>query len=49
MSYRQFTLATVKKPLELTTAEEAEIFASIPAIKGIADKVRNGLTGELTS
>ncbi len=48
-SYRQFTLATVKKTFDLTTSEEAEIFASMPAIKGIADKVRNWLTGELTS
>ncbi len=33
MSYRQFTLATVKKNFDLTTFEEAGIFANVPAVK----------------
>jgi len=33
MSYRQFTLATVKKNFDLTTSEEANMFAEVPAIK----------------
>jgi hypothetical protein len=33
MSYRQFTLATVKKTFDLTTSEEANIFANIPILK----------------
>jgi len=33
MSYRQFTLATVKKTFDLTTSEEANIFANIPTLK----------------
>ena len=33
MSYRQFTLATVKKTFDLTTSEEVNIFAHIPTLK----------------
>jgi hypothetical protein len=33
MSYRQFTLATVKKTFDLTTSEEANMFAKVPAVK----------------
>ncbi len=30
MSYSQFTLASVKKTFDLTTFEEADIFAGVP-------------------